>query len=617
MPTSPDRIPGQDTRPRRALASVSKSFVPYTGAIKNVDIGAFDFTTTGLGTFGTLTVNGIVTLENGETIQNTPNGTITFATAIIDADGLVIGVTSGGAITDIKDEDDFSSDSQTALATQQSIKAFIDTLFVPYTGATGHVTLGAYNLTATDLSADRNLTVALNAEIGGSLTINYGGAASTDVVIIAGSDGTADCSSDNDLWDFGNDQLKTIGSVNLAFDGAKLLLGTGSDGEIYVGADGVYLANITAGKDIKLVTNSGMVVVTGDVAITGGGSAPALLMNQGADGTTANSYGWELAQGGNTAKCWVDSSGRMNFQSDASMRFYTYDTTLVCAFGAGSLNFFDNKDMRFGGGGDVSYFRHSTDQTANALLISLNDYDAGVDSRTMIITVNSHKAKNFDHAAQLNPTIFLHSDENPDTDNTQWLSLTHDQTDGIIATGKGDLHLRPVANTTLGGITNYTKFAADGSLTFVGTAGLVFGHMYTNSTIATTLTDQNTWYELDGATAWTTGQVHKCTFSDPAITVLEPGMYEISWSLSTDFSASPGSKQEIEYGVMVGGAIQNEGRATRTLANSTDTGNACGVAVLDLPDNSIISLAARNVTSAGKILHVERGNMVVKQIGGT
>ncbi len=173
------------------------------------------------------------------------------------------------------------------------------------------------------------------------------------------------------------------------------------------------------------------------------------------------------------------------------------------------------------------------------------------------------------------------------------------------------------AGARIGGSTNNATISQTGDLVFKGSGGMVFGHMYTNATIATTLTTQNIWYALDGDTAWTTGQVHNCTFTDPAITVLEPGMYEISWSLSTDFSATPGSKQNIEYGIMIGGAIQNEGRALRTLANSTDTGNACGMAILDLADNAVVSLGARNLTSGGKVLHVEEGNMTVKQIGGT
>jgi hypothetical protein len=68
---------------------------------------------------------------------------------------------------------------------------------------------------------------------------------------------------------------------------------------------------------------------------------------------------------------------------------------------------------------------------------------------------------------------------------------------------------------------------------------------------------------------------------------------------------------------MIGGTIQNPGQAHRTLANSTDTGHCSGVAILDLAANAQISLAANNNTSAGKIIHVEHGNMEVEQIGGT
>ena len=54
--------------------------------------------------------------------------------------------------------------------------------------------------------------------------------------------------------------------------------------------------------------------------------------------------------------------------------------------------------------------------------------------------------KDYDHPTQTNPTLFIHSATNPDTDNTQWLSLTHDQTDGVIITGTGDLHLNPAGD---------------------------------------------------------------------------------------------------------------------------------------------------------------------------
>jgi len=49
--------------------------------------------------------------------------------------------------------------------------------------------------------------------------------------------------------------------------------------------------------------------------------------------------------------------------------------------------------------------------------------------------------KDFDHAAQTNPTLYVHSVTDPDTLNTEWISLTHDQTDAFIDTGKGDIRL--------------------------------------------------------------------------------------------------------------------------------------------------------------------------------
>ncbi|MCK5611419.1 hypothetical protein KAR91_56635 [Candidatus Pacearchaeota archaeon] len=47
MPANPDRIPRTPTRPRRAMAGIGLIFVPYTGALKDVDLGAFSLTTTG------------------------------------------------------------------------------------------------------------------------------------------------------------------------------------------------------------------------------------------------------------------------------------------------------------------------------------------------------------------------------------------------------------------------------------------------------------------------------------------------------------------------------------------------------------------------------------------
>jgi|TARA_Y100000310_G_scaffold345705_1_gene468537 hypothetical protein len=49
--------------------------------------------------------------------------------------------------------------------------------------------------------------------------------------------------------------------------------------------------------------------------------------------------------------------------------------------------------------------------------------------------------RDFDHADPTNPTLFVHSATDPDTANDEWVSFAHDQTDGVIGTGSGDLKL--------------------------------------------------------------------------------------------------------------------------------------------------------------------------------
>jgi len=74
----------------------------------------------------------------------------------------------------------------------------------------------------------------------------------------------------------------------------------------------------------------------------------------------------------------------------------------------------------------------------------------GTDSKSILFVDYANRGKNHDHANQANPTIIIHSATDPDTDNTQWLSLTHDQTNGVISTGKGDLILSPTGNVGIG-----------------------------------------------------------------------------------------------------------------------------------------------------------------------
>ena len=53
----------------------------------------------------------------------------------------------------------------------------------------------------------------------------------------------------------------------------------------------------------------------------------------------------------------------------------------------------------------------------------------------LILTNSDWAVQDYDHTNQTNPTFYVHSNIAPNTDNTQWLSLTHDQTNGVIDCG--------------------------------------------------------------------------------------------------------------------------------------------------------------------------------------
>lgn len=59
-------------------------------------------------------------------------------------------------------------------------------------------------------------------------------------------------------------------------------------------------------------------------------------------------------------------------------------------------------------------------------------------NNNFIITSVTQGAKSHGHTtASTNPTLFIHSATDPTSDSTQWVSITHDQTNAVITSGKG------------------------------------------------------------------------------------------------------------------------------------------------------------------------------------
>lgn len=88
--------------------------------------------------------------------------------------------------------------------------------------------------------------------------------------------------------------------------------------------------------------------------------------------------------------------------------------------------------------GSAGYGQIKTSADDGVMIAVANGSNQG--NRNLIVTDYANRAKDHDHAtSSTNPTLFVHSATDPDSDNTQWVSISHNATDGVITAGKGSL----------------------------------------------------------------------------------------------------------------------------------------------------------------------------------
>jgi len=127
-----------------------------------------------------------------------------------------------------------------------------------------------------------------------------------------------------------------------------------------------------------------------------------------------------------------------------------------------------NKGIYFGNSYNAAFVFSTVQATANSLLCCL-----GSASKSLIITDMTFINKDHDHSAQANPTIFVHSATDPDSDNTEWMSIAHNVTDAVITSGKGAINLIAATSVVnIGATLNMTTEStiattANGKLHFV------------------------------------------------------------------------------------------------------------------------------------------------------
>lgn len=145
-----------------------------------------------------------------------------------------------------------------------------------------------------------------------------------------------------------------------------------------------------------------------------GTSADPVFRVYSSDETNANDYGEFLHDQTrfriqSPSEITIDSAGSINLDSASGRTEYYYNGSAV--------------------------FRFQVNGVTDQAVLGLNDSSGN----QLIISNYSNTSKDHDHATTTDPTLFIHSDTDPDTDNTQYMSLYHDQTDAWFTSGTGDI----------------------------------------------------------------------------------------------------------------------------------------------------------------------------------
>ena len=198
-------------------------------------------TSTGSATFTTIDING-GTLD-GATIGGTTAGAITGTTIVANTSLNIAG--DGATVTGIKDEDDMSSNSATKLATQQSIKAYVDaqvatkdTLAEVLAG--GNTTGGTdISLSSSDITGTGNINITGTIQSSGNITGTLATAAQPNITSLGTLTG-----------------LTTSGDINFG-DNDKAVFGAGSDLQIYHDGSNSYVQDAGDGE-LRLNSDNGV-----------------------------------------------------------------------------------------------------------------------------------------------------------------------------------------------------------------------------------------------------------------------------------------------------------------------------------------------------------------------
>ena len=367
---------GDTSATSTTLADADRVVVNDAGTMKQVALtdfetyfeGALDtlsnVTTVGALNAGSIT-SGFGAIDNGSS-NITTSGTIQFGSL---SDGTV-------TVTDIADEDNFSSNSATKLATQQSIKAYVDSTAGQANNVTGLTATGTELNTVADasgVSIDTSTAVAAN-----------------DALLLYDNSGSSIGYFDVDLLDtYFSATTKTLTNKTLTSptvsglylsDAGLTIEGSSANANETV----LNVTDPTADRTITLPDATGTVVTTGNLsAITSTGTLTSLTV----DDITIN--GSTISDGGDLT---IDVGGYLNLDADNAGGIFLKDGgTTYGQFNKSSSSFVIKSNIS---DGDLVFKGNDGGSEITALTLDMSDagaatFNAGI-TTTGIITGGSY-----------------------------------------------------------------------------------------------------------------------------------------------------------------------------------------------------------------------------------
>ena len=421
---------------------------------------------TSLGTLTALGVSGSITIADDIIHSGDTNNKIAFGTDTqsfqtggtarinLSDSGLQIG--SGERVTTILDEDNMASDSATALATQQSIKAYVDSE-VGSSGSVRTITAGGNTLATSEtlaFTAGSNITIS---ESGGAVTIasadtntqlsteqvqDIVGAmfgSNTETRISAtyqDGDGTIDLVVDDMTTDTNTNQLTTF---TLTGDsGSNQTIAHGNTLDI-AGGDGIATVvgstdTVTVGLDIDGMTDINAALVDADL----------MIVDDGAGGTNRKATMSRL-------KTYMQNN--LTFTTDTNTQLSTEQVQDI----AGGM-FSSNTET------GITATYQDADGTIDLVVGTLNqDTTGNADTATALETARNIGGVSFDGTANINlPGVNTAGNQNTSgtaalattvtvtdsTANTNFPVVFHNESNGLLD-DTGALRYNPSTGTLL------------------------------------------------------------------------------------------------------------------------------------------------------------------------